>query len=89
MAEADDEAHLEYAALHNRALITKDAGFRQRYFDWISQNKSHFGIFFCADRHIAAISKIVNACFTYYQLLEEGAGTLDDVRNKFFDITQE
>ncbi len=87
MAEADDEAHLEYAAHHNLALITKDAGFRGRHFRWLSEGKDHHGIFFCADRHIAAIGKIVTACYTYYQLIEEGAGTLEDIKNEFFEIT--
>ena len=89
MAEADDEAHLEYAAHNGLSLITKDAGFRTRHFYWLSQSKNHYGIFFCADRHTAAISKIVNVCSVYAQLIEEGAGSLDDIRNEFFDITQE
>lgn len=89
LAETDDETHLEYAAQNNLALITKDAGFRARHFLWLSQGKSHNGIFFCADRHIAAIGKIVNACYAYAQLVEEGAGTLDDIMNEFFDIKQE
>jgi predicted nuclease of predicted toxin-antitoxin system len=89
MAEADDEAHLMYAAQTSLALITKDAGFRARHFQWLSQGKDHYGIFFCADRHIAAIGTIVNACLAYAQLIENGAGTLDDIQNEFFDITQE
>jgi predicted nuclease of predicted toxin-antitoxin system len=87
LAEADDETHLEYAAQHQLALITKDVGFRSSHFRWLSQGKIHQGIFFCADRHSAAIGKIVSACYTYAQLIEEGAGTLDDVQNEFFDIT--
>lgn len=86
MAEADDEAHLEYASKNRLALVTKDAGFRVRHFKWLSEGKVHYGIFFCADRHIAAIGMIVNACYEYHQLVEEGAATLDDVKNEFFDI---
>jgi predicted nuclease of predicted toxin-antitoxin system len=89
LADADDEAHLQYASENQLALITKDAGFRSRHFQWISQAKTHYGIFFCADRHAAAIGKIVNACYAYAQLIEEGAGTLDDIKNEFFDISQE
>ena len=89
MAEADDEAHLVYATENQLALITKDAGFRARHFRWLNENKEHGGIFFCADRHIAAIGKIVNGCNAFYKLIEEGAGTLDDIKNEFFDITQE
>ena len=87
LAEADDETHLAYAARNNLALITKDAGFRSRHFDWLSEGKGHHGIFFCGDRHIAAIGTIVNACYAYAQLIENNAGTLDDIKNEFFDIT--
>ncbi len=89
LAEADDQTHLEYAARNNLALITKDAGFRSRHFQWLSQGKDHHGIFFCADRRTAAIGTIVTTCYAYAQLVEEGAGTLDDIKNGFFDITQE
>ncbi|MCC7451678.1 MAG: DUF5615 family PIN-like protein [Anaerolineae bacterium] len=87
LAEADDETHLTYAAAHQLALITKDAGFRARHFEWLNQGKDHHGIFFCADRHTAAIGGIVNACYAYAQLIEAGVGTLSDIQNEFFDIT--
>lgn len=83
MAEADDEAHLSYAADHNLALITKDAGFRTRHFNWVAQGKSHAGIFFCADRNIAATGKIVNSCYAYAELIENGVGELSDIQNEF------
>ncbi len=86
MAEADDEAHLEFAARHKLALITKDAGFRSRHFTWLATGKIHTGIFFCADRHIAATGKIVNSCYAYAELLENEVGTLEDIQNEFFDI---
>lgn len=85
--EADDETHLTYAAQNGLALITKDAGFRLRHFQWLNDGKDHCGIFFCADRQDAAIGTIVNACYVYASLIEEGAGTLDDIKNEFFDIT--
>jgi len=88
MAEADDEAHLEYASKNHLALMTKDAGFRSQHFRWLNEGKDHYGIFFCAERHIAAVGKIVNACYEYHQLVEEGAATLDDIKNEFFDIGQ-
>jgi predicted nuclease of predicted toxin-antitoxin system len=65
MATAADEAHLEYAAQNKLALITKDADFRSKHFEWLSQGKEHFGIFFCADRRIAAVGVIVKACSAY------------------------
>jgi hypothetical protein len=89
MAAVDDEVHLEYAARNDLALITKDAGFRLRHFEWLSHAKQHSGIFFCADRHHTAIGLIVKVCYAFHQLIAEGAGTLDDIRNEFFDIRQE
>jgi predicted nuclease of predicted toxin-antitoxin system len=86
MAEADDEAHLEYAAQNSLALITKDEGFRARHFHWLSEGKNHKGIFFCGDRQTAVIGKIVNACETYHKLIVSGAGQLDEIENEFFDI---
>ena len=88
MAEAKDVSYLEYAAQHGLALITKDADFCSLHFEWLSQGKDHHGIFFCADRQSAAIGKIVNACTSYSQLIENGIGTLNDIRNEFFDITR-
>lgn len=89
LAEADDETHLQYAAENQLVLITKDAGFRARHFQWISQEQTHYGIFFCADRNVASIGKIVNVCYAFAQLIEQGAGTMDDIKNQFFDISQE
>jgi predicted nuclease of predicted toxin-antitoxin system len=89
MAEADDESHLAYAAQNGLALVTKDAGFRVRHFNWLAQGKRHLGIFFCANRHISAIGVIVNSCYAYAQLIEEGAGTLEDIQNEFFDVVEE
>ena len=89
LAEADDEAHLNYAAQHELALISKDADFRLLHFAWLHRGKNHHGIFFCADRHTAAVGKIVNVCLVYAQLIEANAGSLDDIRNEFFDISQE
>lgn len=89
LAEADDETHLAYAAENSLALITKDEGFRLRHFNWLSEEKPHHGIFFCGDRQSAAVGKIVKACFAFAQLIEEDAGTLADIQNEFFDITQE
>lgn len=89
LAEVDDETHLKYAAEHQLALITKDEGFRLRHFDWLAAGNDHWGIFFCGDRHVAAIGKIVKACYAFAELIESEAGTLEDIQNEFFDISQE
>jgi predicted nuclease of predicted toxin-antitoxin system len=86
LAEADDEAHLQYAATNGYALITKDAGFRSRHFQWLEHNKAHCGIFFCADRHTAAIGRIVSTCAEFAELLEGGAASLKDIESEFFII---
>jgi predicted nuclease of predicted toxin-antitoxin system len=89
LAEADDETHLKYAANDGRILVTKDEGFRQRHFRWLHEEMEHAGIFFCSNRQHAAIGTIVKACREFSQLVEEGAATLDDIRNKFFDIRED
>lgn len=86
MATADDEAHLIYAREHQLCLVTKDAGFRARHFRWLEDGKSHYGIFYCKDRNIASIGKIVTTCYEFFQLIEAGAGTIDDIWNEFFEI---
>ena len=86
LAEADDEEHLEYAAEHGLALITKDFGFRSRHFRWMEESKKHSGIFYCNDRNNSAIGKIVKECLLYVELIDEEAGTLVDIENQFFEI---
>jgi hypothetical protein len=75
----------EYAASQPRARYER-CGLPALHFRWLSEGKVHHGIFFCADRHIAAIGEIVNTCYAYYRLIEEGAGTLEDIQNEFFEI---
>jgi predicted nuclease of predicted toxin-antitoxin system len=86
MANAEDENHLIYAVENGFALITKDADFRDLHYHWLNEEKSHCGIFYCSDRRISAVGHIVSACTTYYQLLMDGAGTLADINNHFFEI---
>jgi predicted nuclease of predicted toxin-antitoxin system len=86
LAEADDETHLVYAAEHGYALITKDVGFQARHFQWLQDGKSHGGIFFCSDRNHAAIGKIVSDCAAFAQLVETGAGTVNDIKDQFIVI---
>lgn len=88
MAEADDAVHLTYAAEHGLALITKDADFRDLHYDWIEQSRVHGGIFFCKDRHKKSIGAIVEACFSFWELIESGAGTVEDIRNRLFLVCE-
>jgi predicted nuclease of predicted toxin-antitoxin system len=87
MAEADDEHHLEYASQNGLALITKDRGFSDRHYQWVAENKSHSGIFYCGERSRSAIGLIVNGCTEYVELIQGGAGNINDIENEFIDIT--
>jgi predicted nuclease of predicted toxin-antitoxin system len=86
MAEADDVEHLAYASEHELSLLTKDADFRDLYFEWLAAERKHFGIFFCSERQTASIGKLVNSCFEYYELVESGAGKIEDICNQFFEV---
>ena len=44
MAEAADEAHLEYAARAGRVMITQDADFAMLHRRWLQGGHSHAGI---------------------------------------------
>lgn len=83
MAEADDEAHLEYATENGFAIITKDDDFLTSH----RQGKEHHGIFYCPHRNIPAIGLIVTKCSEYYDMIELGAATIDEISNQVFYIT--
>lgn len=85
LSEADDETHLQYAAENQYILVTKDRGFRDRHFKWLAEGKEHSGIFFFKGGHQASIGQIVNFCRENAELVEGGAGTLDDFKNNFID----
>jgi predicted nuclease of predicted toxin-antitoxin system len=83
MAEADDEAHLEYASENGLALITKDDDFLTIH----RQGKQHSGIFYCPYRNIPAIGLIVTKCSEYHDMIELGAATIEEIHNEIFYIT--
>jgi hypothetical protein len=86
LEDADDETHLTYAAEHQLILVTKDNGFRDRHYLWISEGKHHAGIFFYPKRHIAGIGEIVSFCKDYADLVADGAGDTGDFADAYFDI---
>lgn len=88
LSEAADEVHLQYAADNGRILVTKDRGFRDRHFRWISENRNHAGIFLFKGGHEAFVGHIVNFCRENAELVAEGAGTPDDFRNSFVDAEE-
>ena len=78
LAEADDIEHLVHAAQNDLSVITKDADFLRLHAEWLSQDWTHCGIFYCPDRDKSAIGAIVSTCIEYYGLIAGGAGTVDD-----------
>jgi len=86
MAEAADPDHLRYAAQHGLSLITKDEDFLILHHQWLKSGQNHAGIFYCPIRFNPAIGKIVTACADYHALIDSGAGTLEDIRNRIVFI---
>ena len=44
LADADDVEHLEFAAAHERTLVSHDADFRELHSLWAGQGLAHAGI---------------------------------------------
>ena len=88
MAEADDEAHLEYAAQENRVLITVDKGFRDRAFQRLADGRNHSGIILVHPdlQGNAGIGTIVEWCLFFFEAVREGAANISDFRNHFYSI---
>ena len=90
LAEASDEEHMEYAAQHGLSVITKDHHFLGFHAQWMAEGREHAGIFFSSKRAIPVIGEIVATCATYYELIEAGAGTVEeDIHNKTIFIDNE
>jgi hypothetical protein len=80
LAEASDLEHLEYALKHDRVVITNDDDFLATIKGWQSQGRNHVGMMYCLP-HVqgtGAIGKIVNLCFELHELIEGGAGTVEE-----------
>jgi len=89
MDMASDSELLEFATQENRALISFDKDFPLRHDEWQRSGKHHAGIF-----HLAGslqgeknIGKLVVELFDFHQLIEGGAGTVqDDIEDRLFRI---
>jgi hypothetical protein len=80
MGEADDQAQLEYAIQHERAMISIDTDFQGLHARWLREGRSHTGVF-CISKHLqgeGAIGTMVKELWDYHQLVELGAATLKD-----------
>lgn len=87
MGEADDEEHLEYATAQGRTLISRDRDFWEHHAEWLSQGLHHCGIVLFSNRLQGDIGKLVKELFDLYQMIEGGAGTLEnDVYNQVYEI---
>lgn len=86
LADASDIQHLNYAIQEGLTIITKDSDFADLHYEWISQQKTHFGIFLHRNRQKATIGQIVTVCDEYHQLISEGVGTVNDIYNQLIEI---
>lgn len=92
MAEAEDEALLNYAVQGKRALVSMDEDFQGWHFRWLEASKAHCGIFKISHdlEGEGGIGQIVKELFAYYELVEVGAATLEnDIYQQLFFIRQE
>ena len=86
LAEVDDETHLEYAITNKLCIITKDDDFLSLHANILKTDRIHHGIFFSSKRDNPAIGEIITACLGYFELIELGAGTVEDLQNKVIFI---
>ncbi len=84
MAEADDEAHLEYSTREGRILVTVDKGFRDRAFSWIAEGREHGGVIIVHPelQGNSGIGSIVNWCRFFCDAVANEAARLDEFRNQ-------
>lgn len=90
LGDADDLTHLEYAAGEGRVVITRDADFTRHHATWQSENRRHAGIMFCTSeiQGEIAIGRIVREVVMYYELIEGGAGSVeDDIANRLMFVS--
>lgn len=80
MAEASDLEHLEYATAEGRVMVSLDSDFVNLHQDWLTDHRRHGGIMrinpdWQGPNYVGAI---VKAVLLYYNLIAEGAGTIED-----------
>lgn len=80
MADASDEEHLEKATSQERVMVSQDDDFLKLDSIWQKQGRHHTGIFFVNPnlRGQGTISVIVREVIELHELIEGGAGTLED-----------
>ncbi|MBN1565155.1 MAG: DUF5615 family PIN-like protein [Anaerolineae bacterium] len=80
LADAADSVLLEYAVQDGRVMISNDQDFLRLNARWQEEGRSHNGIMFCQEhlQGMPGISAIVKACLDYHEMIEGGAGTVED-----------
>jgi hypothetical protein len=89
LAKVSDREHLEYAIEQGRAVVSFDSDFPRLHGQWLSEGKTHTGIFSVPEylQGEDHIGKIVRFLFGYYEMIEGGAGTLEaDIHNQLFYV---
>lgn len=90
LATASDIEHLRFATREGRAMVSIDRDFRRLHNQILQENLEHSGIF-SVSRHLQGrhnIGRIVTELFEYWQLIEAGAGSVeDDIENKIIFIS--
>jgi predicted nuclease of predicted toxin-antitoxin system len=79
MEDVSDEEHLIYASENRLSVVTKDSDFRGLHFQWLSENRTHFGIFICLNCQKDSVGKIVRECTTYFQLAETNKDIINEL----------
>jgi len=83
MAQAKDEEHLAYAAREGRVMVSSDRDFTRLHDEYIKAGASHAGIIYVLPAHKDDIGRIVGFITDLCELIEGGAGTLEqDVDNQ-------
>ncbi|MBZ0301560.1 MAG: DUF5615 family PIN-like protein [Anaerolineae bacterium] len=89
LAEADDVEHLEYATAHGLTVVSHDLDFPNIHAEWVYQGLRHAGIVVFSRKMHGNIGKLVTELFDWYQLIEVGAGSVEeDVYNKLIEINR-
>ena len=89
MAEAADSDHLDYAARAGHVMVSHDEDFLRLHYEWQAIGKTHAGIMRISPilQGPRNIGRIVEELLTYYEVIAEGAGTIeDDIENQVIFI---
>ena len=77
--DATDSEILDYAIQHNRTVLSLDNDFEILHFEYIAQQKSHYGIFLGDKRLQGNIGTTVNFIVEYNELIENEGDILNQL----------